>query len=445
MASRVSSRLGSSGWAMLEYGWYPLLVFVGTPWFLHRLGTEPYGLWMLIAATVGLGGILNSGTGTAVIKTVSVGVGRADSPLVSRAVGTALAIAIAAGGALAVVVFGIFWVAGDQVFARMSDPGSLKLAGGVAALLIWLEQMDNVFSSALKGAERFAQAAALEIACKTLLIAGASAVLYWWPSLAALYTALLFFTLVRLVVKARAARSALALGSLSPGVAGLDEVLHLVKWGWLQGVGGMLFAVADRFLVGALLGASSLAYYSIATQLAMQIHAATAAAVSVIFPRISRLLESGQVSRAKSTMAFAFLGSLLLGSLLASALFWFGPPLLTAWVGPEVAAPTASILPWLIAAFWILTLNIVPYYSLLGMGRVRFIGICVLVAGGLSAVVMYASITRLGIIGAPVGRGVYALLTLVLALPFLLHLIRRRTGGGRTGPPGDAGMNDAKP
>ena len=48
--------------------------------------------------------------------------------------------------------------------------------------------------------------------------------------------------------------------------------------------------MASRMLVGSLLGASSLTYYSIAAQLAMQVHAASAAGLSVIFPKISRKL-----------------------------------------------------------------------------------------------------------------------------------------------------------
>ena len=48
-----------------------------------------------------------------------------------------------------------------------------------------------------------------------------------------------------------------------------DEMLHFAKWGWVQGVGSLVFGVADRLFVGSFLGATSLAFYSVASQLAL--------------------------------------------------------------------------------------------------------------------------------------------------------------------------------
>ena len=62
-----------------------------------------------------------------------------------------------------------------------------------------------------------------------------------------------------------------------------------------------------------------------------------------------------------------------------------------------------------------------PYYILLGFGRVRFVGITVLAAGVVGIGGMYFAISDIGLIGAPVGRGVYALLTLVLIVPLVRY------------------------
>ena len=45
--------------------------------------------------------------------------------------------------------------------------------------------------------------------------------------------------------------------------------------------------------------------------------------------------------------------------------------ILTLWLGPDVAASSAGVLRYLIIAYWILALNVVPYYILLGMGRIQ--------------------------------------------------------------------------
>jgi O-antigen/teichoic acid export membrane protein len=116
-------------------------------------------------------------------------------------------------------------------------------------------------------------------------------------------------------------------------------------------------------------------------------------------------------------MKFTMAGNLVLSTFLAGTLLIFGPQILILWIGPDAAAPTATILPWLSVAYWVLALNVVPYYVLLGLGRVRFVGLTVLAAGVLSVVAMYFSVVSFGLLGAPLGRGVYAVFTLVLVLP----------------------------
>src|SRR5438876_12448991 len=103
------SKFASPTWAVLEYGWYPLLVFVTTPYFLHALGTEKYGLWMLLSTIACVGGVLSVGTGTAAIKNISAGLGGANGRNVERTIRSSLAIALVGGGSLAALVFGAFW------------------------------------------------------------------------------------------------------------------------------------------------------------------------------------------------------------------------------------------------------------------------------------------------------------------------------------------------
>lgn len=420
-------KFASPAWAMLEYGSYPLLLFIATPWFLHRLGTEPYGHWMLLTAVVGFGGVLNTGTGTATIKAVSAGIGRAESGAAERTVGASVAIALIGGSALALLVFCVFWFTGDKLLGRMGDPALIRLTGLAAAVLIWLEQLDNVFSSAMKGAEHFGHAARIEIASKTMQVLAAALVMLLAPALSALYATLMVIAVLRLLGKAIMATRLLGMAGFRPSLAGAAEIMHFAKWGWMQGVGGVLFGVADRMLVGSLLGATSLAYYSIASQLAMQIHAVAAAGLSVIFPKVSRRLEAGGEFSLWRVTKLTMAGNLLFSSLLSMTLILLGPAILRLWLGAYSAVPTAHVLPWLVLAYWVLALNVVPYYILLAMGRIRFVGMTVLASGIAGSVAMYMAVSDLGLIGAPVGRGIYALSSLALGIPLAVHFMRERS------------------
>jgi O-antigen/teichoic acid export membrane protein len=126
----------------------------------------------------------------------------------------------------------------------------------------------------------------------------------------------------------------------------------------------------------------------------------------------------------------------LFSSLLALVLLVFGPAILLLWLGPENAPPTAEVLPWLAVAYWVLALNVVPYYLLLGLGRVRIVSITVVVAGVIGIILTYYAIARMGIVGAAAGRIAYAVLALALFIP-LVHYLKR--GGAQS----DAGLLQA--
>jgi hypothetical protein len=186
---------------MLEYGWYPLLLFVATQWFLQRLGTTQYGHWMMLAATVGFGGVLSGGTGAATIWGVSANIGRLGHRDAGSVIRASLAVALVGGGTLALIVFSLFWFAGATLFGRMGSIELVRMTGLAGGLLIWVEQLDTVFSSALKGAEKFSLAARAEILAKTLQIIAGALILRWYATLEALYITLFAVALLRLLAK----------------------------------------------------------------------------------------------------------------------------------------------------------------------------------------------------------------------------------------------------
>jgi O-antigen/teichoic acid export membrane protein len=426
-------RLASPAWSMLEYGWYPLLVFLSTPYLLRTLGAEKFGLWMLLNATVGFGAFLNVGTGAATIKQVSAGRGRAGGGDIERVVRSSLAISLIGGGLLAALIFVVFWFAGDTFFEKMGDRSLVRLTGAVAALLAWIEQIDNVFASALKGAEQFGRAARIEMGSKTAQIFSTVLAVAVWESMTALYAALVLVAIARLIAKSWMVRRFLTLSSMRPSLANVGDTLHYAKWGWVQGVGGLLFGIADRLLVGSFLGAASLAHYSVASQLAQQIHALSAAGLSVLFPKVSRKLEGEANFSLWRITRLTMAGNFLVSSALALGLLIFGRKILSLWLGAAVAEASADVLWYLTIAYWILAMNIVPHFILLGLGRMRFIAISNFAAGVVLITTIYLLLPFHGLAGIGLARIAYGMVTLVNFVP-LFWYVRGRSHSERGSP-----------
>ncbi len=112
--------------------------------------------------------------------------------------------------------------------------------------------------------------------------------------------------------------------------------------------------------------------------------------------------------------------------ILAIVLILIGPTFLHYWVGAESAAPASLLLPWLVIAYWILSLNSVSYYLLLGMGRIRFISLTVITSGICAVIAAYMAIDYIGLVGAPAGRAAYAIISLALLVPVLRQLRSER-------------------
>jgi O-antigen/teichoic acid export membrane protein len=242
---------------------------------------------------------------------------------------------------------------------------------------------------------------------------------------AALYAGLVIVAIVRVVAKLSLVSRTFGISVIRPSANNLSDVLHFAKWGWLQGAGGLFFGVADRILIAAMLGATSLAHYSIATQLTMQIHALSAAGFSVLFPKVSRHLESNADYSLARITKLAMVLNFTTSSALAIGLLIFGESILTWWLGKAEAEACGGMLTYLIVAYWMLANNVVPYYILLGLGKIKIIGTSSILFGVLAIIIMYVVITIIGSDGRPAGRLAYSAFTLALIYPLMKQIYNR--------------------
>lgn len=416
-----------SFWSVVEYVWYPVLLLVTTPFFLHRLGTEAFGQWALLSATVGLGAFLNIGTGAATVRAIAHGIAAHDTPDLEGEVRGALAIAIAGGALLALAIFATYLFGSGSFLARMGARNAVLLTGAVSATIALIEQTENVFTSTLRGGERFRTIATIEMWMRSLQIGASVASVALFGTLSALYAALVLTALARLVIRVIVVQNWLHLSSLWPSLSHHQAILRDAGWGWLQGVGGMAFGIADRFIIGSAVGAAGLAHYAVATQLAQPLHAFAAAAASVVFPKVSRAMAQGNVAHVRHLLLISLLGLGMVTSVAALVLIIFRVEILTMWLGAATAAAAAPTLALLAIAFWLLSLSVVPHFVLLGLGRMRFVALSNLAAGTTTLLAMLVLVAPFGILGVAGARIAYGIALLVGFVPLRIYWSRHVT------------------
>lgn len=409
----------NSIWSVAEGAGYPLLLLAATPIFLRNLGPADFGLWSLLTTITSVGMIVGVGTSAAIIKLVAE-VGQDGELDVTPIIQGSMAIAVIAGGLLAVVTTVGISIASTLLLSKMGSPILVIATGTTAAILLWIEQFDTVFSSLLKGAERFGLAARLEIALKTLQILSSIVVVIAFKDIFALYIMLVVAAILRLATKVRVVRHNWPTLVIRPSIESSYFVLVYSKWGWLQGGGSLFFSVADRLIVGATLGSVSLGYYSIATQLAAQLHGLIANAFSIIAPRISQQTAAGRLA-ARFRVDIVNLISLNFALAVIGAILFltFGHWILLKWVGENVSTSVADFFPQLVLAYFLLSISIVPYYFLNGLGRMKFVALTCISGGSIALISALILIPSHGMSGAAISRCMYSIISFILFFPLI--------------------------
>ena len=407
----LTVHLVQGSWGITEYLAYPVLMLVATPIFLSQLGTAQYGQWMLLMAVTSMGGLASMGMGTAIVKDVSSYRGRGDLVSAANAVRAGLAVSLVGSVIVAALLLLFGGFAGEHFFARMGNHEDMELIIRFGALLIVLEQIDTIFSNAIRGMERFDRAAQIEVGFKFLTVLIAAIIAWTTQELHMLLTAVTIITLLRALSKALVASHLLRSTALWPRWDKIlvKQVLNFGKWMWLQSLGGVFFVATDRLIVGALLGADALARYSVCLQLAQQIHSIPSAGMGFTFPLVSRKFEFGGGESIRK-IAFVAIGiNVMLAILLALPMIMLGEQILTFWVGKDIAFQSTNVLSWLAAAFLILSINIAPHYILLGCNAARFVSVSNIIGGFVSLVASLILIPNMGLLGAAFSKGTYGL------------------------------------
>jgi O-antigen/teichoic acid export membrane protein len=384
---RIRPHLSKTGWSTVDAVVGPVLSIAVSPMLLHSLGNRGFGLWALALATTGFGGLASLGVGVAATKYVAEDLA-SDRP--KRAVETTrAALSVALGGGLLLFILSILFapLLAGKAFVRMGTIGEVSAALTIGVALLALQEVDGVFTGALRGAQRFDLAAQVEISMRVA----------WVGSLigAAWYTRDPIDTLIvgtalsflKAAAKGCAAQFALKGHCMIPtrSTAPIRRLIQFGKWIGAQSLGGLLFSVVDKLVVGAIFGAEALSRYSICMQLSQLVHGIQATALQPLLPWVTTRLVSPLPVAGAVLKRVAVLGGL---ACLVVPLILIGvvDTLLTVWISSEFAKENSYISRILIGAYGLLAFNIPVHYILLGLGAVRALAVINLFAGAVSLV-----------------------------------------------------------
>ena len=381
----------SAAWSLLGTVVPIVAALAAVPFLVNAIGQERLGVLSLIWVVVGYFSFLDMGLGRAVtVAVASVNPeGRARLPDELAIVGTASLLLLALGTAAAILL-----AAGIGLFGVPVRASSPELHREIQWALIWmlpslpLLLLASSLRGYLEGVAAFRTLNLLRIPTGVLLAAG--------PCIAALYSPALVWAcvsifLVRLLHAALllvlvAQQMGMGAGLLVRGLARhasrarLRALMAFGGWATVSNLVGPVIVYADRFVIGALVAAGTIAVYAVPFDAVARMPVLVASLCSVLLPELARLSRNAaNEGRDRHALHQLVKKSGVLSAWVVAAMVAMGwlltPYALQAWLGFEFAQQSTDLTRILILAFGFNSLAQVPFTALQAVGKVRAVAL----------------------------------------------------------------------
>jgi O-antigen/teichoic acid export membrane protein len=351
----------------------PILMLIGTPFFLHYLGVEGYATWVLINSVIASLSFFNFGGADVIVKFVSSsrgGKNRCDSNK-DEAV-KVFSTVFTFQTLILLMIYGLFIIAASFIDQLAISKNLLRFVDilYIAIPVFFFKQSEQLLYAFLRGKEQFAQVLVMSGISKVLFFVIQIVVSIFTQSVidvfyGALIISMLLFLLQVYYMKF-IQKENISFSRVSVNTA--KSLLNFGGWNWASSLASMLKSDSDKWLVSWLLGLKVFGIYSIGVMVFNQLHRIMASSMAWIFPNISKNNLSKEYLSKKYWKLLFTVG--ILGLTISFALTSLGV-LFELWLGEEFYQDSQYYISTFLLIFPIFTLTIVPYFYLLGLGLVK--------------------------------------------------------------------------
>jgi O-antigen/teichoic acid export membrane protein len=397
--------------------------FFLSPFILHRLGDDAFGLWVLIFSLTGYYGIFDFGIRSSLVRYVSKFQATGDHDELACLINTSFFTYTCIGLILLVPTFlGSFYV--EHMFHV--PPGFVRdarilfvMVGASLALGFPL----GISGGILEGLQRFDLLNWTNI-ISTLL----RAVLIVWALTHGLGLLTVALVTVALPLVASAVRVVMAhylltvpYGWKYVSRSSLKQVASYGSVTFMIIVAGRLRFKTDAVIIGSLLSAGAITFFSIGGRLVDYATEVVSSLAQIFTPMSSQFHATGEYGQLRRVFVAGNRACAFVAFPLTVTLIVMGRSIIEAWVGPRYVSSYSVLLILLIPS----TLYLAQSTStriLFGMSLHKSLAYVVLLEGIANLILSIALVRPLGIVGDAIGTAIPLLCTSVFFLP--RHLCR---------------------
>ena len=377
----------------------PLLVSIITiPLYIGLIGEERYGILAIVWLLLGYFGLFDLGLGRATAQQIAAHRDAGDQER-AQIFWTALFLNLGLGVLGGLLAWPIALYFFDDI-SKIESALRLEIHAAVPwlAAAVPMAIFSGTLSGALQGRERFFELNLVSVSGTLLFqIMPLIVAQYFSVDLAVLLPTVVFTRFLTVLALYERCKKHIIhdfVCSFSQAKAG--SLLRFGGWVTVTSFVSPMMVILDRFIIGSLMGAKAVTYYTVPFQLAERTALIPSSLTSALFPRFSALDSNQEKILAHEAMDVLIVVMTPIIVLCVCLI----KPFLVWWVGEEFAEKSALVGQVLLLGFWINGFARVPYAQLQARGKPGLVARCHLLEVVPYFLLLYFGLHYMGLLGA---------------------------------------------
>jgi O-antigen/teichoic acid export membrane protein len=423
----ANKTIGNAIAGIIGYVWPLALALLTTPYIVHKLGNDAYGILSLVTSVLGFLAFLDLGVTNAATKYIAESNVTNDTHEINRIVGVSITVYLAVGiigGSLIALLTPV--LVGSFLKIPPEYRAVSTFAFYVASCGFALNMMIGVFASIPKAIQRYDLSTKVNMLISTLLTAGIVALLYAGFGLRQVVILNLLSSAVGIVLFISISKRHVP-GLMLSLTVHRDTLRKLFRFGMYSLITTICASIVfhlDRLLIGSFLGSAAVTFYAIPFSIVTGLIHLIVSLTAVVFPLSSHLHASGAFDTLRALYLKSSKFAFILIVSLATPVIVLAHPIMSIWMGPEYGLRSTPVLVILAVSSVFIAVGSVPSSLLYGVGMPGVNAKLSLLSAGLSLALLLVLIPRFGLVGAAVANAasfVIAVLYLVVVDRLIIH------------------------
>jgi O-antigen/teichoic acid export membrane protein len=402
------------------------IAFFLSPFVVHHLGNEAYGVWLLVVAAGSYMGLLDLGLRAAVMRFIARGFSQKDHDASSNALSAALHLRVRIAAIVMLCACGLSAIFPHIVHIASALTKAARIAIILAGMNVAIVLLVGVVAAVLPALQRFDLASSIDMGKAVFRAIGVLLLLsrgFGIVALAVLDLACGIVGSVLVILAVRRVYPQLKIRFAKPGGSEMSQIWQYSLWIFVLQIMAQFIYYSDNFVVGIFASAAAVTFYAIGGSLVQYVQQVVSCVSTAVTPIASDFEAHEEHERIRKLVLIGSRVILLVALPIQLSLLFRGSTFIGLWMGPQYAHTSGRVLQILLCAQIIAIGNASGGAVVYGIGRHKPVALWAIAEAIANLTLSILLVRKIGINGVAIGTLIPNLCIQLVAWPWYLSKI----------------------